>query len=122
MSSLIRFGLSALVVALTATSSQAAPSPVDVRRRDPLSSVCDSNIITTSNFILYNNPWGAGSATSGFQCTYLDAQAPNEIAWQAQWTWEGGQYNVKSYPNAVLNQPPKQLDAIPTIPSQWTWS
>ena len=37
------------------------------------------------------------------------------------WTWSGNEYNVKSYSNANLIFTPKQLSAIKSIPSTWSY-
>ncbi|KAJ6141485.1 concanavalin A-like lectin/glucanase [Penicillium chermesinum] len=85
--------------------------------------LCGQNDLTqTQNFILYNNLWGEGSATSGSQCTYLDYQSGSTISWHTEWTWEGGTGQVKSYPNAVLNIGATQLSAINGLPSTFNWS
>lgn len=45
-----------------------------------------------------NNNWGADSATSGSQCTYVDsASADDGVAWHTTWTWEGSSSSVKSF-------------------------
>ncbi|RAH45309.1 xyloglucan-specific endo-beta-1,4-glucanase A [Aspergillus brunneoviolaceus CBS 621.78] len=91
--------------------------------RDAIESICTkNNIITTDDFILYNNLWGEEYATSGSECTYLDYVSGNSISWQTSWTWAGGADYVKSYPNAVLNVGAKQLSSITSIPTTWSWS
>jgi xyloglucan-specific endo-beta-1,4-glucanase len=79
-----------------------------------------SNVVA-ANFILNNNNWGEGSATSGSQCTYLDYDSGDTIAWQTAWTWEGGQYNVKSYANAGLNIGATLLSSITSMPTTLSW-
>ncbi|KAF3903570.1 Exoglucanase-6A [Arthrobotrys entomopaga] len=44
----------------------------------------------TGTFILYNNLWGQGDATSGSQCTGLDYASGNTIKWHTSWSWQGG--------------------------------
>ncbi|PYH44703.1 xyloglucan-specific endo-beta-1,4-glucanase A [Aspergillus saccharolyticus JOP 1030-1] len=91
--------------------------------RDAIETICtQNNIITTDDFILYNNLWGEEYATSGSECTYLDYVSGNSISWQTSWTWAGGADYVKSYPNAVLNVGAKQLSSITSIPTTWSWS
>jgi xyloglucan-specific endo-beta-1,4-glucanase len=125
-----QFALGAVAVALLAPSIQAVPTPsqnkaptkVNLERRDPIASVCTQNdIMHASDFILYNNLWGEGDATSGSQCTYLDYNNTNSISWQTAWSWEGAS-DVKSYANAVLNIPATQLSTITSLASTWSWT
>ncbi|PWY69359.1 xyloglucan-specific endo-beta-1,4-glucanase A [Aspergillus eucalypticola CBS 122712] len=103
--------------------ASAVPALAGLAARDPIATICtQNNIITTDDFILYNNLWGEDYATSGSECTYLDYDSGNSISWQTSWTWAGGDDYVKSYPNAVLNVGAKQLSTITTIPSTWKWS
>ncbi|KAF3096229.1 hypothetical protein TWF569_001871 [Orbilia oligospora] len=71
----------------------------------------------TGTYIIYNNLWGSGSASSGSQCTGLDYASGNTVRWHTSWTWQGGQYNVKSYANANLKFTPKKLSALTSIPT-----
>ncbi|KAK6519171.1 hypothetical protein TWF281_003860 [Arthrobotrys megalospora] len=71
----------------------------------------------TGTYIIYNNLWGSGSATSGKQCTGLDYASGNTVRWHTSWTWQGGPYNVKSYANANLKFTPKKLSALSSIPT-----
>ncbi|GES61489.1 xyloglucan-specific endo-beta-1 [Aspergillus terreus] len=78
--------------------------------------------VTTGNFILYNNLWGQGNADSGSQCTGLDSSSGNDsIAWHTSWSWSGGAGQVKSYANAAYVFTPKQLSALGSIPTSWSW-
>ncbi|KAJ5584990.1 xyloglucan-specific endo-beta-1-4-glucanase A [Penicillium hispanicum] len=132
MMSPIRFGFTALLVALAATVTQAAPSAsrsraglaskVDVVPRAAISTIHGNQIASTESFTLYNNPWGEKYATGGDQTTYLDAAGKGWIAWQSAWTWEGGDDYVKSYANAVLNGGPTQLSTITSMPTSWNWT
>ncbi|EPS41796.1 hypothetical protein H072_4280 [Dactylellina haptotyla CBS 200.50] len=76
----------------------------------------------TGTFILYNNLWGSGSATSGSQCTGLDYASGNTIRWHTTWSWQGGQYNVKSYADANLKFTPKKLSALSSVPTTLQFS
>ncbi|KAK6330354.1 hypothetical protein TWF696_003450 [Orbilia brochopaga] len=76
----------------------------------------------TGSWILYNNLWGSGAATSGSQCTGLDYASGNTIRWHTTWSWQGGPYNVKSYANANYKFTPKQLSALTTIPTSMTFT
>ncbi|KAJ5894724.1 concanavalin A-like lectin/glucanase [Penicillium taxi] len=135
------FALSALAVLFAVAPAQAGPDSHDkfhrdviprhrlaearheIVARDAISSICTQNdIITTTSFILFNNLWGEDQATSGSQCTYLDAEGDGWIAWQTAWTWASGSTSVKSYANAVLNIGARQLSTISSIPTTWNWS
>jgi xyloglucan-specific endo-beta-1,4-glucanase len=62
------------------------------------------------------------SATSGSQCTTNNGLASDgSLSWSVEWTWQGGPYNVKSYPNVVVSSTPKALSAISSIPAVWDW-
>lgn len=50
-----------------------------------------------SPWYINNNEWGADSGT-GSQCTYVDSANSGGVSWHTDWTWTGGQNNVKSYP------------------------
>lgn len=75
----------------------------------------------TGSYIVYNNLWGM-SAGTGSQCTTVNGLSGNSVAWSTSWSWSGGQYNVKSYANVVLQTTPKKISAISSIPSTWKYS
>ncbi|RAQ42323.1 xyloglucan-specific endo-beta-1 [Aspergillus flavus] len=76
---------------------------------------------TTDKFTLYNNLWGEGNADSGSQCTGLDSDDGNTIAWHTSWTWTGGAGQVKSFANVAYNFEATQLSQLSSIPSTWKW-
>ena len=78
--------------------------------------------VVAANFDLNNNLWGESAATSGSQCTTLDYDSGSIISWHSGWTWEGGQYNVKSYANAGLNIEATLLSSITSLPTSWSWT
>ncbi|KAH9896330.1 family 12 glycosyl hydrolase [Xylariomycetidae sp. FL2044] len=78
--------------------------------------------IETSGYTVYNNLWGQDNG-SGSQCTTVeDSSSSSSLAWSTSWSWSGGEYNVKSYANAVVAFTAKQLSALASIPSTWAWS
>jgi xyloglucan-specific endo-beta-1,4-glucanase len=84
---------------------------------------CDQwGLTTTGNYILYNNLWGKGAATSGSQCTGLDSVSGTKVAWHTSYSWAGGPYNVKSYANVALQFTPLQLKNITSIKSTMKYS
>ena len=76
---------------------------------------------TTDKFTLYNNLWGEANADSGSQCTGLDSDNGNTIAWHTSWSWTGGAGQVKSFANAAYNFEATQLSQLSSIPSTWKW-
>ena len=75
-------------------------------------------------YTVYNNLWGQGDATSGQQCTTNNGliDGSDAIAWSTAWSWSGGQYNVKSYANVVVDSDFVTLDSINSMPSEWSWT
>jgi len=82
----------------------------------------DWDNVVVQDYTLYNNLWGKGSATSGSQCTTLDSSSGSTIKWHSAWSWAGGQYNVKSYPNVVVKTQQVPISKIKSIPTTWNWS
>lgn len=80
---------------------------------------CAGLIVTAT--VLYNNLWGKDSGT-GSQCTTFNSLSGSTIAWSTSWSWSGGNYNVKSYANAVIQASAKQISAISSIPTKWAYS
>ncbi|KAF6822021.1 glycosyl hydrolase family 12 [Colletotrichum plurivorum] len=97
----------------------ATPTPTLDKRATTFCGQWDSAV--TSTYTVYNNLWGASSG-SGSQCTTLTGMSGSNLQWSTTWSWSGGQYNVKSYANAVLNASKKALNTIGSIPSTWNWS
>lgn len=122
------------LVSLTALAAivAAAPHPVAVEAKDltptktqPLekraTTVCGQwDSVETGTYTIYNNLWGRDSGT-GSQCLTVDGITSNLVKWSTSWSWSGGPYNVKSYPNAVLKAPAARVSAVSTIPSKWQW-
>ncbi|KAG9250681.1 glycoside hydrolase family 12 protein [Emericellopsis atlantica] len=66
-----------------------------------------------------NNVWGSGS---GDQCTYIDSIAYTGIAWHVDWTWQGDQNTVKSYPYSGRDFAEKiSVSAIRRMPISVDW-
>ncbi|EPQ53909.1 concanavalin A-like lectin/glucanase [Gloeophyllum trabeum ATCC 11539] len=78
--------------------------------------------LTGGDFTLYQDLWGESAATSGSQCSWLNSTSGDCITWGTQWTWQGGQYNVKSFANVGLTMTPKQLSGIKSIPTTWDYT
>jgi xyloglucan-specific endo-beta-1,4-glucanase len=92
-------------------------------KADAIETICGQyQSVTAGDFSLSTDLWGESSASSGSQCAYLDwDNGGNEISWQTSWTWEGGNYNVKSYTNVGLNMGATQLNSITSMPTSWSW-
>jgi xyloglucan-specific endo-beta-1,4-glucanase len=97
----------------------ATPTPTVEKRATTFCGQWDS--LQTGGYTVYNNLWGKDSATSGSQCTTVDGMSGSNLVWSVSWTWQGGPYNVKSYPNAVKTITPKRLSAVGSIPTTWSW-
>jgi xyloglucan-specific endo-beta-1,4-glucanase len=44
------------------------------------------------------------------------------LTWQSAWSWAGGQYSVKSYPNVVVETKDVPLSKIKSIDTTWKWN
>ncbi|KAF5517695.1 putative xyloglucan-specific endo-beta-1,4-glucanase A [Colletotrichum aenigma] len=103
-----------------AATAVASPTPTIEKRA---TTWCDSfGSLATGAYTVYHNNWGAAQATSGSQCTTFNSLSSGSVSWSTSWTWAGGQGQVKSYSNVALEKVNKQLSAIKSIPSKWTWS
>ncbi|KAL4138412.1 hypothetical protein PRIC2_001918 [Phytophthora ramorum] len=79
---------------------------------------CDQWGQTTSgDYIIYNNMWGKADATTAKQCTGLASGSGDTISWHTNWSYQGGEAKVKSYPNAALEFDPVPLTSVKSIPS-----
>ncbi|KAI0782717.1 concanavalin A-like lectin/glucanase [Abortiporus biennis] len=80
------------------------------------------DVVTAGSYSLLTDLWGESGATSGSQCSQITSLSGSTIAWKTTWTWTGGS-GVKSFSNIQLNSGiNKQLSAIKSMPSTWTWS
>ncbi|KAK0441402.1 glycoside hydrolase family 12 protein [Armillaria borealis] len=93
------------------------------KRGSVLSGQWDTESEVCRRFILENNLWGMSAATSGSQTSQVTATNGNTIAWHTTYTWQGGNFNVKSYANLDLRVGlGKSISSISSIPVTWTWS
>ncbi|GAP83653.1 putative glycosyl hydrolase family 12 [Rosellinia necatrix] len=109
----------ALISTALAGLALATPTPTVDKRATTFCGQWDS--VQTGSYIVYNNLWGQSSG-SGSQCTTVNSLSGNNVAWSTSWSWSGGQYNVKSYANAVVQTAAKQISAISSIPTTWKYS
>ncbi|KPM45232.1 hypothetical protein AK830_g1347 [Neonectria ditissima] len=111
---------SVFVSALLAASAAATPTATIDKRAQTW---CDSfGSLQTNGYTFYHNNWGSGKATSGHQCTTFDkVNTGNSFVWSTEWSWAGGQGQVKSYANVALEKVHKKLSQIKSIPSKWVW-
>ncbi|RYP70886.1 hypothetical protein DL771_005136 [Monosporascus sp. 5C6A] len=101
----------------------AMPTPTAGEKRAATTFCEQWGSLETGGYIVYNNLWGRDAATSGSQCTTVDGvSGSGQLAWSTEWSWAGGQYQVKSYANAVRRMTPVRLSAVSNIPSTWSWS
>ena len=109
-----------LLVGLVVPLILSSPTQPNFQARS--TTFCGQNDLTESgNYILYNNLWGESSATSGYQCTTLHDLLGSDIEWHTAWTWEGGDDEVKSYANVVVDFTPAKLDTYSHIYTTWDW-
>lgn len=81
---------------LFASLAAAAPSALESRA---VATLCDQYGYWSGNgYEANNNMWGKGSASSGSACTYIDSASSGSVTFRNEWTWQGGQNNVKAYP------------------------
>lgn len=110
-----------ILSAIMAVAALATPTPVAIEKR--ATTMCGSfKTLATHGYTVYQNNWGAASATSGSQCTTLNSvSSALSFSWSTSWTWAGGKESVKSFSNIALEHVNKKLTDIKTIPSTWTW-
>ncbi|KAI1163082.1 family 12 glycosyl hydrolase [Nemania serpens] len=108
-----------LASAALASLAIATPTPTVDKRAATFCGQWDS--VQTGSYIVYNNLWGQ-SAGTGSQCTTVNGLSGSSVAWSTSWSWSGGQYNVKSYANVVVQTAAKKISAIGSIPSTWKYS
>ncbi|KAI1330611.1 endoglucanase A precursor [Xylariaceae sp. FL0255] len=102
----------------SAALALAAPSSLEPRA----TTFCGQYDSTTvSEYIVYNDLWGEANG-SGSQCTTYTSLSGTTIDWSTSWSWSGGTSDVKSFANVVISATAKELSAISSIPSTWSWS
>ncbi|KAI1175110.1 family 12 glycosyl hydrolase [Nemania sp. FL0916] len=111
----------ASAAALLASLALATPTPTSTVDKRAATFCGQWDSVQTGSYIVYNNLWGM-SAGSGSQCTTVNSLSGNSVAWSTSWSWSGGNYNVKSYANAVVQTTAKKISAISSIPSTWKYS
>lgn len=120
----MKFATPTLGITLLAGTVLAKPTPT---RTQPLekreTTYCGQwDSVETGGYIVYNNLWGQDNADSGSQCTTVKSASGGSVSWSAEWSWSGGQYHVKSYPNAVLQANAARVSTISEMPTKWEWS
>ena len=117
--------LAVLAPALAAASAIPAGAPAPSKTiNERATKICGQwDSVVTGTYTLYQDLWGIDAATSGSQCSTFESLNGNTIAWSTSWSWLGGNYNVKSFPNVVVTQKTGyQVSAIKSIPSKWNYS
>ncbi|THU92951.1 glycoside hydrolase family 12 protein [Dendrothele bispora CBS 962.96] len=66
-------------------------------------------------FILENNLWGEASADSGSQSSQVTATNGNTLTWKTTYNWVDANLDLREGLG-------KELSAISSIPTTWTWS
>ncbi|KAF8313632.1 concanavalin A-like lectin/glucanase [Clavulina sp. PMI_390] len=117
-------------LALAVAGAIASPIQADaveergLERRLDTSSHCGQwdTVAVGTEYILYLDQWGL-SGGSGSDCASLTSYSGTTVAWKTTWSWTTGTGGVKSYTNIAVNTNlNKQLSAISTMQSTWTWS
>ncbi|KAF4125140.1 xyloglucan-specific endo-beta-1,4-glucanase [Geosmithia morbida] len=69
-----------------------------------------------------NNQWGRDEG-AGNQTLYVDRVEDTGVAWHVDWTWEGGENSVKSYPYSGREMPDEKrlVKDIGSIPTKVAW-
>ena len=77
---------------------------------------------TADNYEFNNNEWGETSG-SGSGCLYIDSVSTSGTAFHVDWSWSGGNGQVKAYPYAGLDITNQQLiNNIGSMPTTADWS
>jgi xyloglucan-specific endo-beta-1,4-glucanase len=84
--------------------------------------LCDQYGYYASNGYYFNNNMWGKDAGSGSQCLKVFNTQGGGVSWQADWTWSGGQNNVKAYPYSGKTITPKIVSQIGGLPSSAKWT
>lgn len=75
------------------------------------------------DYIINNNVWGKGSATSGNQCSAVNLVTASTAQWSTEWVWDGGKDNVKSYANCGKTfAKGLKISNIKSMPTKIQWN
>jgi len=110
----------AILPLVFSAAAVAAPTKTIDKRATTICGQWDS--VVTGSYTVYQDQWNKGTATSGSQCLTVNSLSGTTLAWSTSWSWAGGQNQVKTYANAVVNSAKKQISAIKSIPSTWKWT
>ncbi|KAM0546020.1 hypothetical protein ACHAPJ_011034 [Fusarium lateritium] len=111
-----------VVSAVLATVASATPTTPANTLDKRATTWCGSfGSLQTGGRTVYHNNWGSGAASSGSQCTTFNNANGGSFSWSTSWSWAGGATSVKSYSNVALENINKQVSAIKSIPTKWTW-
>ncbi|PPR06235.1 hypothetical protein CVT24_000626 [Panaeolus cyanescens] len=114
--------LSSFILASVIGTALANPAPVTrdlAKRGNVLQGQYDSESELGGRFILENNLWGQSSGSGWQKSQATGTGTGNAVIWYTTYSWQGGQYNVKSYANMDLKvgmgKTIAQIGSIPTI-------
>ncbi|CAO1639462.1 unnamed protein product [Sympodiomycopsis kandeliae] len=82
----------------------------------------DWDKVQVGPYLLKNNLWNKGAASSAKQCVTLDGSSSNGIQWSSTWSFSGSKDQPKSYPNVETDVKQVQLSKIASIQSKWSWT
>jgi len=125
----VGFLSAALASPVAVADSEAVQRATPTTKRDATS--VQENVSLCTQYAYYaaggyeilNNLWGKDQATGGSQCTYYEGTSGSGIKWSSDWSWQGGQDNVKSYVYAgrILDKG-NTIDKIKSMPTEINWS
>jgi xyloglucan-specific endo-beta-1,4-glucanase len=113
-----------LIPFLLATLTTAVPMGSSPLHRRQTATLCEKNGYWSGNgYEVNNNNWGADSASSGSQCTYVDSISSTGVSWHSTWTWEGNEGRVKSYAHSGRQIARGNTIAfIKSMPTEVSWN
>jgi xyloglucan-specific endo-beta-1,4-glucanase len=120
---LLSLALPALAAASAIPAGDVALTPSKTIEKRATQICGQWDTVQTGTYTLYQDLWGESAATSGSQCSTFNSLSGSNIAWSTSWTWQGGNYNVKSFANVVVTQSTGyQVSSISSIPSTWKYT
>jgi xyloglucan-specific endo-beta-1,4-glucanase len=113
-----------LIPFLLATLTTAVPMGSSPLHRRQTATLCEKNGYWSGNgYEVNNNNWGADSASSGSQCTYVDSSSSTGVSWHTTWTWEGNEGRVKSYAHSGRQiARGNTIASIKSMPTEVSWN
>jgi xyloglucan-specific endo-beta-1,4-glucanase len=77
--------------------------------------------LEANGYAFNNNAWGSASG-SGSQCTHVTGTDSGGVSWNSEWSWSGGEDNVKAYPYSGRLIEKRIVSSYSSLPSSASWS